>query len=84
MEDLKNQLAAITAALQTATNTVEAAVNDLDSTAATPADNVLSAVVSSVTTEGLVSVFGTQPLVDALNAEGYSITPPEAPAAPTE
>lgn len=81
MEDLKNQLAAITTALQTATNAVEAAVNDINNTAATPADNILASVVSSVTTEGLVQVFGSQPLVDALNAEGYTVTPPE-PAAP--
>lgn len=53
--------------------TLEAALN---STAATPADNVLSAVVGAVNTAGLVSVFGADTLQSALEAEGYTVTAP--------
>lgn len=69
----------------TANNAADAAAlatleADLSSTEPTTADNVLAAVVPVVTTAGLVSVFGAQPLVDALTADGYTVTPP-APAA---
>ena len=72
-----------------ANNTADAsALADLEASLNQPTqpsvgDQVLQAVVPVVTQAGLVAVFGDQPLVDALTAEGFTVTPP-APAAPAE
>lgn len=59
----------------TALTDLEAALN----APATPSvgDQVLEAVIPVVQASGLVAVFGQQPLVDALTAEGFTVTPPD-------
>lgn len=76
MSDVTDQLAAAEVALTAAQSAVSQATNDLNNTATTPADNVLAAVVSTVSSEGLTTVFGADTLVNALEACGYSVTAP--------
>ena len=54
MSDITDQLAAATEALSTATTAVEQAVTDLNNTAPTVADNVLSSLVTVLTDAGYV------------------------------
>lgn len=57
---------------------LEAALNaPVPPTTPSVGDQVLEATKTVVQAAGLVAVFGDQPLVDALTAEGFTVTPPE-------
>jgi hypothetical protein len=89
-----------TASLQTKLETLKTnnaadatAIADLETEVNTPvpattADNVHSAVVDALKGAGLVSVFGSDELKSALEADGFTVTAPAAPAdttaAPTD
>lgn len=65
----------------TAVAALAAVETDVNNQTATPADNVLAAVVP-VVSANLVEVFGADPLVTALQEAGYTVTPPAAPTDP--
>lgn len=76
MSDLTDKLSQAATALQTTSDAINAAIADATSGAPTTADAILSTVVSSLNSEGLVSVFGADTLSTALTAEGYTVTAP--------
>ena len=73
---LQDDVAAVQATLATLTTDVQTLATDAAGTEPTTADTVLSSTVSTLTSAGLVSVFGTDPLVSALEADGYTVTAP--------
>jgi hypothetical protein len=82
----QDDLTAISNDLSTLSTAVQTAVTDLSSTAPSPADNVLAAVVSAINTAGLVEVFTADALSAALTAANYTVTAPapELPESATE
>lgn len=78
----QDDLTAISNDLSTLSTAVQTAVTDLSSTAPSPADNVLAAVVSAINTAGLVEVFTADTLSAALTAVGYTVTAPAPANAP--
>jgi hypothetical protein len=85
MNDANEQLATLQA-----NNTADAtALAALEADLTTPAedtvgDQVLAAALPVITTAGLVSVFGADALVSALQAENYTVTAPTDDSTDTE
>lgn len=82
--DAQTKVAELQASNASDATTLAGLLGDLTSTAGSPGDQALAAVVPVVVSAGLVQVFGADALKSALEADGFLVTAAPAPATPTD